>query len=131
MEYLQYVLDTNNLAEFSWKVLNLIINGIPSIRGSLDYADFQEISFKPYYKWNTFNTTKKGGERATRDDLVLNLIINGIPSILKKLKSIAFSYGVLNLIINGIPSILPICIFFFSSLDPCFKPYYKWNTFNT
>ena len=37
-------------------VLNLIINGIPSIlkNGQQD----KEISygFKPYYKWNTFNT---------------------------------------------------------------------------
>ena len=42
-------------------VLNLIINGIPSIRmmympnGSTMYP-----RFKPYYKWNTFNTKSPG-----------------------------------------------------------------------
>ena len=47
---------------------------------SISIPDFE--SFKPYYKWNTFNTmtqyniTKLG-------NIVLNLIINGIPSILK------------------------------------------------
>ena len=39
-----------------------------------------EFGFKPYYKWNTFNTYGFSSFRvATR---VLNLIINGIPSIL-------------------------------------------------
>ena len=55
MEYLQYI------RLYQWirlvlVVLNLIINGIPSI----PYMDLQisvELrSFKPYYKWNTFNT---------------------------------------------------------------------------
>ena len=55
MEYLQYI-----------KELNL---------DSLD-----RMSFKPYYKWNTFNTldTRDLERENTR---VLNLIINGIPSI--------------------------------------------------
>ena len=59
MDYLQY-----NKTEFSLRiknyVLNLIINGLPSIRNAVvgcgevvDYA-----SFKPYYKWITFNTPK-------------------------------------------------------------------------
>ena len=63
-------------------------------------------SFKPYYKWNTFNTC---GIRKwfKKFYVVLNLIINGIPSILaKRLFSKRFSKKVLNLIINGIPSIL-------------------------
>ena len=39
-----------------FKVLNLIINGIPSILEiSKDQMDDLK-SFKPYYKWNTFNT---------------------------------------------------------------------------
>ena len=38
-------------------------------------------SFKPYYKWNTFNTSAVKGLK-TLGSLVLNLIINGIPSIL-------------------------------------------------
>ena len=39
------------------------------------------VGFKPYYKWNTFNTSDKVTifERLSE---VLNLIINGIPSIL-------------------------------------------------
>ena len=35
--------------------------------------------FKPYYKWNTFNTDVI--ECVFCEDNVLNLIINGIPSI--------------------------------------------------
>ena len=39
------------------------------------------MSFKPCYKWITFNTAKMGFESAmTR--IVLNLVINGLPSIL-------------------------------------------------
>ena len=62
-------------------------------------------SFKPYYKWNTFNT-RRGAQYMSN------------------------TYNVLNLIINGIPSILPIISYSFPS-SLCFKPYYKWNTFNT
>ena len=36
-------------------------------------------SFKPYYKWITFNIVNKGNEREVLK--VLNLIINGLPSI--------------------------------------------------
>ena len=39
------------------------------------------VSFKPYYKWNTFNTML-GLAGAVMIGCVLNLIINGIPSIL-------------------------------------------------
>ena len=38
------------------KVLNLIINGIPSIPVQEAREKIIEASFKPYYKWNTFNT---------------------------------------------------------------------------
>ena len=38
-------------------VLNLIINGIPSILKNILIGALVGIgSFKPYYKWNTFNT---------------------------------------------------------------------------
>ena len=79
MEYLQYnnnKLDTIILK----KVLNLIINGIPSI----------------------LNTHKT----ATATNIVLNLIINGIPSIpaFHPVDNLS-KFKVLNLIINGIPSI--------------------------
>ena len=63
------------------KVLNLIINGIPSILPEVSYVSIM--------------------------DEVLNLIINGIPSILEEMTLLQRVSGtVLNLIINGIPSIL-------------------------
>ena len=40
-------------------------------------------SFKPYYKWNTFNTVTKENAVDASTGNVLNLIINGIPSILE------------------------------------------------
>ena len=61
-------------------------------------------SFKPYYKWNTFNT-HKSIKFYISISIVLNLIINGIPSIHKKDIGCKKVEGVLNLIINGIPSI--------------------------
>ena len=39
-------------------------------------------SFKPCYKWNTFNTKQEIGNHYDNDATVLNLVINGIPSIL-------------------------------------------------
>ena len=81
----------------------------------MEYLQYQNIvvvlkvvgfSFKPYYKWNTFNTQKAVWENIDPSN-VLNLIINGIPSIL------SYSYR------NN------------ASNRRGFKPYYKWNTFNT
>ena len=64
---------------------------------------------------------------------VLNLIINGIPSIPILVGAAGYAaYKVLNLIINGIPSILhtgKVCTI--QLVRGSFKPYYKWNTFNT
>ena len=39
-------------------VLNLIINGIPSIlkKATTHAVVIDNLCFKPYYKWNTFNT---------------------------------------------------------------------------
>ena len=37
-------------------VLNLIINGLPSILPNPNILIPSLISFKPYYKWITFNT---------------------------------------------------------------------------
>lgn len=39
--------------------------------------------FKPYYKWNTFNTKGENEMKKLRNG-VLNLVINGLPSIQKK-----------------------------------------------
>ena len=63
-------------------------------------------SFKPCYKWMTFNTEVKR-EAWYSKHLVLNLVINGWPSIhiLSLLLYLLFTY--------------------------CFKPCYKWMTFNT
>ena len=63
--------------------------------------------FKPCYKWNTFNTMAKENVKVEEIlDEVLNLVINGIPSIQNgQLFDVGYQY--------------------------CFKPCYKWNTFNT
>ena len=37
-------------------VLNLVINGIPSIQNYTYYDLTLDNGFKPCYKWNTFNT---------------------------------------------------------------------------
>ena len=41
-------------------VLNLVINGIPSIQNGYKYINSNTWSFKPCYKWNTFNTYENG-----------------------------------------------------------------------
>ena len=56
MEYLQYRWLTQFFAAQTVEVLNLIINGIPSILEIEDVDKEVRYSFKPYYKWNTFNT---------------------------------------------------------------------------
>ena len=61
-------------------------------------------SFKPCYKWMTFNTLY--------------------------LSQLNISFMVLNLVINGWPSI-PWSVTPSSSSVACFKPCYKWMTFNT
>ena len=45
-------------------------------------------SFKPYYKWITFNTKKLVAKGLDVEGLVLNLIINGLPSILSEIKKL-------------------------------------------
>ena len=80
MEYLQYLkrkilnfylievlnLVINGIPSIPWKydnyesegdkVLNLVINGIPSILEVYLMKRNEVQSFKPCYKWNTFNT---------------------------------------------------------------------------
>ena len=73
-------------------------------------------SFKPCYKWNTFNTYLIQGHPGAVVK-VLNLVISGIPSILINIKVILFYlYTVLNLVISGIPSILYKCLFSYNTL---------------
>ena len=80
MDYLQYIKQKTNVDLFKEGVLNLIINGLPSIL-KLNFS-----SFFTFY-------------------IVLNLIINGLPSILVNVYSYHYKVLVLNLIINGLPSI--------------------------
>ena len=82
MDYLQYLCDADETLKDWIIVLNLIINGLPSIPRSIDkriynsryvlnliinglpsiricqptYTILSCLSFKPYYKWITFNT---------------------------------------------------------------------------
>ena len=56
MEYLQYYISFMFSLLRRYLVLNLIINGIPSIRDYVMVTRDPIQSFKPYYKWNTFNT---------------------------------------------------------------------------
>ena len=59
MDYLQY-LDRDDLVyqRKRIEVLNLIINGLPSIHNYNlnERGKYAEEGFKPYYKWITFNT---------------------------------------------------------------------------
>ena len=87
MDYLQYFKYYNFDKYWTIQiVLNLIINGLPSILKKLFISLFIK----------TFT--------------VLNLIINGLPSILDCVKVARLKKSVLNLIINGLPSILPFNI---------------------
>ena len=85
MEYLQYQ-SKIQAPTIDTKVLNLVINGIPSILNS--YISFRSLylSFKPCYKWNTFNTDRLS-IKYNEFFKVLNLVINGIPSILPQIGS--------------------------------------------
>ena len=79
----------------------------------MDYLQYKKgweelrewISFKPCYKWITFNTFNIVSDNVL--DSVLNLVINGLPSILiVRFKEYWDKKKVLNLVINGLPSIL-------------------------
>jgi len=54
MDYLQY-LEGVMLRCFFMIVLNLIINGLPSILLGWNIELNDIVRFKPYYKWITFN----------------------------------------------------------------------------
>ena len=71
--------DENTIAIF---VLNLIINGLPSILLWLELEVITFTSFKTYYNWITFNTFNYFQVEGEKEVKVLNLIINGLPSIL-------------------------------------------------
>ena len=109
MDYLQYQKDNFGELTSLVVVLNLVINGLPSIlRIKIINSKFRAInSFKPCYKWITFNT-KFNSVWKNLMMTVLNLVINGLPSIpLGAFAAAIISCAyVLNLVINGLPSIL-------------------------
>ena len=83
MEYLQYTAGLKPPWTYL-KVLNLVINGIPSILYKVtSIPNTAVLSFKPCYKWNTFNTEAEQKCEEYEALGVLNLVINGIPSIRK------------------------------------------------
>ena len=57
MDYLQYAAYITRGLKFT-VLLNLIINGLPSILQSSKSENYtnKKRAFKPYYKWITFNT---------------------------------------------------------------------------
>ena len=82
MDYLQYIATQKEAGVYKEKVLNLVINGLPSI-------------------------LKNEQDSQEKYIIVLNLVINGLPSILQKQVINQYEYEeVLNLVINGLPSIL-------------------------
>ena len=113
-------------------VLNLIINGIPSIPEMKDTVIKLMESFKPYYKWNTFNTQygpsmclwnpgfkpyyKWNTFNTKKEIKLLKKKILGFKPYYKwntfntyaATVIVIGAAGVLNLIINGIPSILQV-----------------------
>ena len=59
MDYLQYLLQNLYKLSYLLLVLNLVINGLPSIlRARSTDVGLGLVSFKPCYKWITFNTLK-------------------------------------------------------------------------
>ena len=82
MDYLQYRNYNTVGADIINIVLNLVINGLPSILKEVYEMVLRYVqSFKPCYKWITFNTSDED-IKEMKDLWVLNLVINGLPSIL-------------------------------------------------
>ena len=59
MDYLQYQNIYLYLLGYFYSVLNLIINGLPSIFLKFTLLYICSFGFKPYYKWITFNIKRK------------------------------------------------------------------------
>ena len=90
-------------------------------------------SFKPYYKWITFNTkswTRYVNTASTSFKPYYKWITFNTGGNHENFRCICW-YWVLNLIINGLPSIHYAKKYGFENYIPSFKPYYKWITFNT
>ena len=82
LQYLDYFL----FSTLHKLVLNLVINGWPSIPAIGNIGSAVDSGFKPCYKWMTFNTEYAVyGLQIAGQTCVLNLVINGWPSILNTL----------------------------------------------
>ena len=106
MDYLQYDIQFTS-PFYLFNVLNLVINGLPSIpsyKSKTKGGD--KMSFKPCYKWITFNTSEKWVYCEYGYDL-------GFKPCYKWITFNTKLYG-------G-----------FIMEDLSFKPCYKWITFNT
>ena len=88
----------------------------------------ESLSFKPYYKWNTFNTSIDFF--AIKPNSCFKPYYKWNTFNTPAINPPSINGAVLNLIINGIPSIHN-CNKSFGMFKFSFKPYYKWNTFNT
>ena len=85
MEYLQYITSDQNVVSIGMSFKPYYKwNTFNTASGTLRQLD-ANVGFKPYYKWNTFNTIDIYPTTPIFY-AVLNLIINGIPSILLLLK---------------------------------------------
>ena len=109
MDYLQYLSLSFNLSFFpiSFKPCYKWIT-FNTKSFTTHQAKKEVIGFKPCYKWITFNTLPVAYPFNVSLKLVLNLVINGLPSI-HMYEAINRSLDpdeVLNLVINGLPSIL-------------------------
>ena len=61
MDYLQYKILSLFIENIFYEVLNLVINGLPSIPPSSSFPFISTfLRFKPCYKWITFNTLTEG-----------------------------------------------------------------------
>ena len=88
-------------------VLNLVINGLPSIqKKNINWKLLAKCSFKPCYKWITFNTDHYK-------------ILNGIIHMGFKP---CYKWITFNTLTSATAPFLPLT---------GFKPCYKWITFNT
>ena len=105
MEYLQYSV-SSSYSFILTSVLNLVINGIPSIQFIIIYTHFLSFCFKPCYKWNTFNTLE------IRKAYFLEAF--GFKP--------CYKWNTFNTIKIRVCNLASFC---------SFKPCYKWNTFNT
>ena len=105
MDYLQYRTSILLIYSALYAVLNLVINGLPSIPLTQLLQISCIICFKPCYKWITFNTDKRW---YTRSDL---------HCFKPCYKWITFN--------------TQIKLFYLFGTHDCFKPCYKWITFNT